>query len=379
MKKALIIIGLSILAGVIVITSLYYLLPVALVREDPREPIQRISPTGVEVETVADNLDIPWAIDFADNGDIFFTERSGSVRMIRQGQLVEQSLLDLERVDGEGGTLGIALDPEFSKTQHIYIYYTTRAMNNRVSRFEFAENKLTSETVLLDSIPGASTHNGGRIAFGPEGHLYIGTGDAEDPDAAQDVNSLAGKILRINRGGDIPSDNPFPNSAVYSIGHRNVQGLDWDDNGALHATEHGPQARDEINRISPGKNYGWPHIAGNLEAGEPDPVENYQDPLISSGGTTWAPSGMSFYINNVLPPEWSDSLLFAGLRSQSLWRYQPQDGSLVALLSDEYGRLRDVAVAPDGTVYLLTSNRDGRALSTDESDDRILRIVPLAE
>ena len=379
-KKTLIISALVALVVAGLLVALYHLLPVSLMREDPSDPIERIEASDVEVRVVAENLEMPWAIDFGENGDIFFTERNGYVRLIRDDRLIEDPLLELPQVDGEGGTLGLALGPDFTETGYVFIYYTDENYTNRLSRYRLQNDRLVDETVIIDNIPGAFTHNGGRIAFGPDDLLYIGTGDAEEPDLSQDESSLAGKILRVAVDGSIPDANPYPDSPVYSIGHRNVQGLAWDSEGRLFATEHGPRARDEVNRIEPGANYGWPVVAGEVDTdeGASDPVPNYRNPFISSGSNTWAPSGATIYDREEMPVEWRETLLFSGLRSQALWRYSFEDGSLSALFSDEYGRIRNVTTSPDGTIYLLTSNRDGRGSPAD-NDDRILQIIPIAD
>jgi len=214
--------------------------------------------------SVAKKLDIPWALDFLPDGSIIFTERAGRIRLIdiREG-LLPDPLLTIDEVEhtGEGGLLGIAVHPDFTQNQFIYVYYTYRdgaGLANKVVRFRMQDRDLLDEKLVIDGIPGASIHDGGRIKFGPDRLLYITTGDAAVSDSAQDKNSLAGKILRLNDEGIVPENNPFPGSPVYSFGHRNPQGLAWDDKGRLWATEHGSQAYDELNLIEPGKNYGWP-------------------------------------------------------------------------------------------------------------------------
>lgn len=351
-------------------------LPVAIWQEPPGSSVNHVTVEGTEVETVAENLHAPWSIDFGPEGDIFFTERPGRVRWIENGDLGEDPVLTLPSAADEGGTLGIALDPNFATNRYIYVYYTTADDTNQVSRFRFNGEELVEETPIIEDIPGAAIHNGGRIAFGPEGNLYITTGDASRPENAQDEDSLAGKILRVEADGKIPPDNPNANSPVYSSGHRNVQGLGWDQNGELYVTEHGPQAHDEINHIEAGANYGWPtHVGQVITPSNRPGLRDYRDPVRESGNNTWAPSGATFYTDDVLPQPWRGTFLFAGLRSQAIWRYDPASGKLESLFSDEYGRLRDIQTGPDGYLYVLTSNRDGRG-NPEENDDRILRIVP---
>jgi len=282
---------------------------------------------------------------------------------------------------GEGGLLGIVLDPNFSDNHYLYLYYTSPEFlfaSNKVVRFTEKDNRLSEKTVLLDGIPSAFVHDGGRLKFGPDGKLYITTGDAANSASAQDLNSLSGKILRINPDGSIPDDNPFSNSPVFSYGHRNPQGLDWDpETGKLVITEHGPSgemgfAHDEINVVEPGNNFGWPSVVGSTES------TKYVDPIIHSGDITWAPSGATFYTGDEIP-ELKGKFLFASLRGQHLRILEldtenNQVLSNYAFFQDSFGRLRDIAQGPDGYLYLLTSNRDGRGLPSSD-DDRILKIT----
>jgi glucose/arabinose dehydrogenase len=230
-------------------------------------------------------------------------------------------------------------------------------------RYTKTGRELVNPEVIIDNIPGAGIHNGGRIKFGPDGMLYITTGDASNSGLAQDTGSLAGKILRLNPDGTIPLDNPF-GSPVYSFGHRNPQGLAWDDRGRLWATEHGSRATDELNLINPGENYGWPIIRGDETAPQ------MQEPVLHSGSDTWAPSGLAFK---------GGMLFFCGLRGQSLFSVSIDDAqtSLIAHLEKQYGRLRGIVVGPDGFFYITTSNRDGRGLPLAD-DDQVLKINPAA-
>jgi len=242
-------------------------------------------------------------------------------------------------------------------------------------RFTEKDNSLLDEFILVDKIPGAVIHDGGRLKFGPDEKLYITTGDAGNSNAAQDLNSLSGKILRINPDGTIPSDNPFADSMIFSYGHRNPQGLDWDPvTGKLVVTEHGSSAHDEINVVEAGKNYGWPKVVG----GEHDP--QYIDPILQTGEDTWAPSGATFYDSKNIP-EWTNKYFVATLRGGHLRMLdlnleENQVISSEALFSNTYGRLRDASMSPDGNLYLLTSNRDGRGAPA-ENDDRILKIISI--
>ena len=355
------------------------------------EPAATPAPAGpvpVRVETVATGLEAPWELAIAPDGRLFLTERPGRVRVIADGQLLPEPAVVIQEVAevGEGGLLGLALHPDFASNGYVYVYYTYRdgsgAFWNRVVRYTERDNRLIDPLVVLDGIPGASLHDGGRIAFGPDGKLYVTAGDARNPALAQDLGSLAGKILRVNPDGSVPPDNPFPGSPVWSYGHRNPQGLAWAPDGRLYATEHGPTgdlgmaAHDEVNLIEPGRNYGWPEMVGATVVGAPG---DYVPPVLESGQQTWAPSGAAF-VSSGRFPQWQGDLLFAGLRSRTLWRLDlSEDGrqavALEPLFAGEFGRLRAVVEAPDGTLYLLTSNRDGRGNPSAE-DDRVLRIVP---
>jgi glucose/arabinose dehydrogenase len=333
---------------------------------------------NVKVVTVAENLEIPWEIAFAPDGRIFFTERVGNLRVIENGQLNPEPVIILDVGTVEGGLLGLALDPNFEQNHFLYLYYTYFEFPftyNKVVRFTEKDNSLLDEFILVDKIPGAAIHDGGRLKFGPDEKLYITTGDAGNSNAAQDLNSLSGKILRINPEGTIPSDNPFADSMIFSYGHRNPQGLDWDPvTGKLVVTEHGPSAHDEVNVVEAGKNYGWPKIIG----GEHDP--EFADPIIHTGEDTWAPSGATFYDSKNIP-EWTNKYFVATLRGVHLRMLdlnleENQVISSEALFSNIYGRLRDASIGPDGNLYLLTSNRDGRGTPA-ENDDRILKIIPI--
>ena len=338
---------------------------------------------GVGIEVVAGKLKIPWSIDWTPDRTALFTERGGDLRVIRDGILLPDPIFSVDvNDDAEGGLLGIAVDPEFEENQYIYLYQTYETDGttlNKVVRYTLANVTVSEDLVLVDGIPGASYHDGGRIQFGPDGNLYITTGDAGNPSLAQDLDSLAGKILRITREGTIPQDNPFNNSAVWSWGHRNPQGMDWDGSGNLIATEHGPsgergEAHDEINLILPGANYGWPETVGD------ESMAGMQDPLLHTGSETWAPSGSEFYDGDMIPG-WTGKYFVANLRGEHLRMIDldlSNNGthSHEGLFEGQFGRLRDVQTGPDGFLYLLTSNRDGRG-SPVSNDDRILKIVPV--
>lgn len=328
-------------------------------------PPKRAAPTP---EVITDNLETPWEIEFLPNGGFLLTERVGRLLKIEKGRKAIQ-ISGVEHI-GEGGLLGMALHPNFEQNQWIYFYFTTRSGNglvNRVERYVLDGTTLSQRTVILEGIPGAQYHDGGRIAFGPDGKLYITTGDASQSDSAQNINSLAGKILRLNDDGSIPSDNPYGN-AVYSYGHRNVQGITWDDSGRLWATEHGRSGvrsgLDELNLITKGGNYGWPAIQGD------ETKEGMISPIIHSGpDVTWAPSGM-IYDN--------DTLYFAGLRGESIYKADISDPSHVSIqthFNKKFGRLRTIKKGPDGFLYVLTNNQDGRG-DPRAGDDKVIKIHP---
>jgi glucose/arabinose dehydrogenase len=323
-----------------------------------------------EADVLAEDLDVPWEVVVLDEGRYLVPERPGNLVLVEDGeQHVVEEFDELEDPFlGEGGLLGVAVHPNFEETNWIYVYQTVdrESVQNTVRRFELDTEsyELHDETVIIDGIPSDRIHNGGRITFGPDGYLYITTGDSNDPDLAQDRDSLAGKILRLNDDGSIPADNPFDNP-VYSYGHRNPQGLAWED-GRLWATEHGSSARDELNVIDAGGNYGWPTITGTQNG------SGMESPVFTSGQyETWAPAGVAAH---------EDSVFFAGLRGERLYE-ATVDGesvvSFVAHFAGDFGRIRAVTLGPDGEyLYLTTSNTDGRGVERD-GDDRLIRI-PLA-
>ena len=327
----------------------------------------------VKVETVVDNLKIPWELVFAPDGRIFFTERDGKLWVIEDESLELVATFPISNTL-EGGLLGLALDPEFEKNNFLYLYQTYFGFelhHNKVVRYTVSNNQLTDEQILIDKIPGALWHDGGRIKFGPDEKIYITTGDAANANLSQKIDSLAGKILRINADGTIPVDNPFESSPVFSYGHRNPQGIDWTENGILVSSEHGPSgekgyAHDEINVIEPGKNYGWPVIVGDSNNPE------YTNPILHSGDVTWAPSGLLYYDSDKIP-EWKGKFLVAALRGQhvmvlDLDLENNMVNSVEKIFQDKYGRIRDLVQSPDGDVFILTSNGD---------NDKILRVTTL--
>lgn len=344
------------------------LLPVTATAEPVSPNVPVTSPAAPAIETIAENLQIPWGIAWLPDGDMLVTERPGRLLLIG----TDRHVLPISGVAhvGEGGLLGVAVHPRFSENRWVYLYLTTSTgagLKNRVERYELTGNQLTNRIVIRDGIPGAQNHDGGYIAFGPDGLLYITTGDASREESAQDIDSLAGKILRLEGNGDIPDDNPG-HRPIFSYGHRNPQGLAWDSSGQLWATEHGrsgvASGFDEINRIDAGQNYGWPAIQGD----ETQP--GMQPPVVHSGAaTTWAPAGAAIV---------GQRLFFGGLRGEALYELSlTGKPNLTTHFFTDFGRIRAVAVGPDNLLYMTTSNRDGRG-RPKAGDDKIIRVNPAA-
>jgi glucose/arabinose dehydrogenase len=309
---------------------------------------------------IATNLDVPWGIAFLVDGTALIAERnSGAIKHMSAPAVVNQvgSVAGVA-VRGEGGLLGLA-----TAGQTVFAYLTT-GQDNRVVQMGFDGDALTGQSPILTGIPAGSIHDGGRIALGPDGKLYVATGEAGNRELAQDRSSLGGKILRINLDGSVPSDNPDPASPVWSFGHRNIQGLAWDSAGRLWATEYGANRLDELNLIRPGANYGWPMAEGRAD------TPGLIDPVIQWSTDEASPSGLAYF---------GGSLWVAALRGERLFQIPVgSDGAVgdpVSLFVGLYGRLRTVVAAPDGTLWFTTSNRDGRG-DPQDGDDRILQFRP---
>ncbi|MCZ3388335.1 MAG: PQQ-dependent sugar dehydrogenase [Actinomycetia bacterium] len=315
---------------------------------------------------VASGLAVPWGLTFLPDGSALVGERpTGEVSLIAPGELPEPvgSVPDVAD-NGEGGLLGIVASPTFEEDRLVYAYVTTNT-DNRVITMELRNYALVNAREVLTGIPDASYHDGGRLLFGPDGMLYVTTGDAGVPDNAQDLTSLSGKILRVNADGSVPDDNPFPGSPVWSYGHRNVQGLAFGDGGRLWATEFGSSAYDELNLINPGGNYGWPEVEG--VSGAISEVRDLVDPQVTWPTSEASPSGLA----------WLDGVLYMGaLGGERLWQI-PVSGDVAqkptAVLEGTLGRIRTVMVAPDAQLWLTTSNTDGRGEPRD-GDDRVVSV-----
>lgn len=360
----------------------------------PEMPAERTveRPPGLTLETVASGLEVVWGMAFTPDGRLLLTERSGRIRVIgRDGVLDPRPWKVLENVRhrGEGGLMGIALHPDYPTHPWVYVMYTAstaRGDVNRVSRIRESAGRGGSEEVILDGLPARANHNGGRIRFGPDGLLYIGAGEVWQRRRAQDLDDPAGSLLRITPEGDIPSDNPFPDNPIFSYGLRNVHGITWHPaTGALFTADHGPSGewpgvggRDEINVTVKGGNYGWPLAVG--AAGHPE----LRDPLLM-----WpdgAPPGDLLFHPGGASPALDGALFFSTLRSECLYRIRfddPADPHRPTAIDRWFvtpegrsvlGRLRALAVGPDGALYVGTSNRSRGA--PRPGDDRVLRLAP---
>ena len=317
------------------------------------------------LDALVEQLEVPWGVDFLPDGDAVVTERmSGQVLLVTpDGASSRLGAIGSVAPQGEAGLLGVAVSPDFDTDQTLFFYLTT-ASDNRVISAPVDGDQLGEPTVVLDGIPAGFIHDGGRIEFGPDGYLYVTTGETGNPELAQDPDSLAGKILRITTDGEPAPGNPARDSPVWSLGHRNVQGLAWDDEGRLWASEFGDSTWDELNLIEKGGNYGWPEVEGT--GGGPD----FVDPVLVWPVEDASPSGLAYADGH---------LWMAGLRGRRLWRITVSPSGKAsrptAFFTEDYGRLRTVVTSPDDQLWLTTSNRDGRGDPTPD-DDRIVVIQP---
>ena len=358
-KIQIIVIAVAVVFSVLVLTS-------------PTDPIPLPVPNSNTendfVTILAKNLDKPRAIAIS-NDRVFVTEKDGTIKVIQNNTLLESPLATLRGADVfDGGLLGITLHPNFSSNHYMYVFltYDDGDLWNKILRITESENKLQNAEIILDKIPGSSFTNGGFIKFGPDEKLYVGTGTVSDAShLPQDLNSLSGKILRLNDDGSIPDDNPFPNSPIYSLGHRNPQGMTWDDDGNMFVAESGPEKNDEINLILSGKNYGWPEqqCSGN---------EDFEDAILCFDPSI-EPGGILFYSGDLI--DFESSFIMASMRAANLYQLDFEEGlsSQKSILSG-IGRVRDVVQGPDGSLYVITSNTDGKGFP-DSMDDKLLRIL----
>jgi aldose sugar dehydrogenase len=368
------------IAGVIIIIIAISVATVLSTPSDTTVPIpepattDNANQTNKGIRTIAQNLDVPWAIDIAVDNRIFFTEKPGRLGMIHaNGTLASEPVVNIHTEDiGEAGLMGLALHPNFTQNHLMYVYHTyakNGGLYNKVLMLTEKNNKIVNSKIILDGIPASDSNNGGRIKFGPDGKLYVSTGDSETPELAQNTKSLAGKLLRLNDDGTIPDDNPIPESPVYSYGHRDIQGFAWHPiTKKLYASEHGPAGNDEVNIIEPGSNYGWPiEVCNHSTSSAPIRFETPEycfNPEIAPSGLTIAASNKLGYQNDIL---------FTTLRGSHLHHIdletRIQDNVLVG-----YGRLSDIVEAHDGSLYVLTSNRNAIGIG-NANDDHILQII----
>ncbi|PLT30268.1 PQQ-dependent sugar dehydrogenase [Peribacillus deserti] len=328
--------------------------------KEPRKPAETVNRPAANAEKAAERLSIPWSIEKTGN-TFYISERTGTIAKVENGRTTRQKVTITAPLSTkpESGLLGFVLAPDFNTTKRAFAYYSydkSGTTLNRVVILTLKGNQWNEERILIDNIPSGNFHHGGRLEIGPGQKLYITTGEGYVTERAQDLNSLGGKILRMNLDGSIPADNPFRGSYVYSSGHRNPQGLAWTEKGVLYSTEHGQSAHDEINLIKPGKNYGWPLIEGNRKR------QGLETPVFHTGNDTWAPSGTAIY---------KGKIYIASLRGEAVKVFDPETGQADDFITG-YGRIRDVRIE-GGILYFVTNNTDGRGTPRKE-DDQLYRV-----
>jgi aldose sugar dehydrogenase len=345
------------------------------------------SDTKFRVETVADGLEVPWGFAFLPDGNLLFTERPGRVRIIENGKLRSEPIYKVPDVEpsGESGLMDISLHPKFAENKFVYLAYAYRGDGKQVTvvRFYYDGKTFLEPKTIVEGIPAAPNHAGTRARFGPDGKLYVSTGDSTDWNLAQKTDTLAGKILRLNDDGTIPGDNPFAadknyRPEIYTTGHRNPQGLAWTAEGLLFETEHGPSdfegkgsGADELNLVERSKNYGWAEIYGMTKK------DGMESPLLEYTPAC-APGSLMVYKGDKFPA-FKDNLFFGCLKGERIIRVILNGRNVVSqenLLEGKFGRIREMAQGPDGAIYFSTSNRDGRGSPADD-DDKIMRIIPV--
>lgn len=363
-----VVLSLLLLAGVFI--ALY-------ITSGRNQNVAEVSSENIQVERVVEGLKVPWSLVFTSPTRMLVTEREGRIRIVENGKLLEKPLITFPDISSkdEEGLMGMALHPRYSENKYIYVSYAhNNPLRLRVVRLKDQGSQAEIDKTIIDNIPAAVFHAGSRIAFGPDGYLYITTGDALKKDESQNVESLAGKILRITDEGEVPSDNPYPRSPVFSIGHRNPQGIAWHpQTGELWSTEHGPslfdgpEGGDELNKIEAGKNYGWPLVSHEKKRDGTEPPFIIWTPAI-------APASALFYTGKI--EQLKNTLLIGALRGEGIYRVYFKNGKPTTwdkLAEVSLGRIRDVVQGPDGYVYFTTSNRDGRGVR--KGDDAVYRLL----
>lgn len=350
------------------------------------------SQNNLKTRTVAANLDTPWEILWGPDNTIWVTERFGKISRINPNSGAVSEVLTVSDAAevGEGGLLGMVLDPDFSTNNYFYVAHNYYATGNdyreKIVRFTFnpSTGKAGSPFILLTNIDGANNHNGCRMVISPDKKLIFTTGDAQVTSFSQDLKNINGKTLRINLDGTIPGDNPFPNSPVWTLGHRNPQGLVFSPDGKiLYSSEHGPSNDDELNIIQKGRNYGWPKVEGFCDNNSETAFcrdSNVVEPIFA-WTPTLAVAGIDFY-NSGLIPQWKNSILVTSLKASRITQLLLNESGTSVVKSTDFftntfGRLRDICISPDGKVYVAVSNRDGRG-APKADDDKIIEITPVS-
>ena len=346
-----------------------------------------IGTTEVDTNSIVTNLDTPWEIQWGPDDHIWFTERYGRISRVHPETGEQTELITINEVheESESGLMGMVLHPDFVNHPYMYVVYTyleSMSIKERLVRYTYANGTLGSPYVLIEGITGSSRHDGSRLVIDKDLKIYMTTGDATNQNLPQDLNSLNGKVLRLNLDGSVPDDNPISGSYVWSWGHRNAQGLVISPAGIMYSSEHGPSSDDEMNIIEKGRNYGWPTVRGFCNTGTENEFcadSNVFEP-IAAWTPTLAVAGADFYHLGGIP-EWQNALLVTSLKASQLTVLKlSQDGRTVvqeeSFFTDWFGRLRDVCISPDGRVFLAVSNRDGRG-TIRAGDDRIVEIAAL--
>jgi len=344
-----------------------------------------IGTTEIDTSSIVTGLDTPWEILWGPDDHIWLTERNGKISRLNPetGDLTELIAIGDVNEQNEGGLLGMVLHPDFINHPYVFVVYNyigSSGIEERLARYTYSNGELGSPVTLLEGIDGAGNHNGSRLVIDGDHKLYMTTGDAANTSQSQDLNSLNGKVLRLNLDGGVPEDNPIPGSYIWTWGHRNAQGLVISPLGLMYSSEHGPSNDDEVNIIEKGRNYGWPNVEGFCD--EPSETQFCADSNVVEPIAAWTPTlavaGTDFY-NHAAIPEWQNSLLVTSLKASSVAALKlSQDGRSV--ISEElffqnwFGRLRDICISPDGRIFLAVSNRDGRG-TIRAGDDRIIEVI----